>query len=78
MKIFLLIGGALGFASAFAAALAAGHEPGMLLRDGAIGCVAGAFLMRIFHAVLMSCVRDLATSKMREANAAATTREVTP
>lgn len=71
MKLFLLIGGTLGFASAFGAAFSSGHEPGMLLRDGAVGCVAGALLMRIFYAVLMSCVRDLAAAKMREAAAGA-------
>jgi hypothetical protein len=65
MKFFLLLGGTTGFALAFLGAATAGHEPGIALREGATGCVAGALLLRGLYAVFMHCVRDLAATRAR-------------
>lgn len=59
MKFFLSLGGSIGFLAAFFSALHAGSEVGFALRDGAIGCLAGAFLMRGFHYVMIFCIRSL-------------------
>jgi hypothetical protein len=59
MKFFLSLGGSIGFLAAFFSALHAGSEIGFALRDGAIGCLAGAFLMRGFHYVMIFCLRSL-------------------
>ncbi len=59
MKFFLSLGGSVGFLAAFFSALHAGSEIGFALRDGAIGCLAGAFLMRGFHYVMILCIKSL-------------------
>jgi hypothetical protein len=72
MKFFILLGGSLGFLAAFSSALHAGSEIGFALRDGAIGCLCGALLLRGFHFVMMSCIRSLAVERAR-ANAGSNT-----
>jgi hypothetical protein len=59
MKFFLSLGGSIGFFAAFFSALHAGSEIGFALRDGAIGCLAGALLMRGFHYIMILCIRSL-------------------
>jgi len=59
MKFFLSLGGSVGFVAAFLSALHAGGALGFALRDGAIGCLAGAFLLRGFHYVFTFCLRSL-------------------
>ena len=49
MRFFITIGGCAGFALAFASSLHAGNAPAFALRDGGIGCLAGAFLLRAAH-----------------------------
>ncbi len=63
MKFFLLMGGTAGFLLAFAGGLMAGNEISIALREGALGCVVGAILMKGFHAVFMMCLHDLAAQQ---------------
>lgn len=58
MKFFLLLGGFLGFVLAFTASWQAGNAPASALCDGAIGCLAGAVLLRMLHTVFFLIVRD--------------------
>jgi hypothetical protein len=58
MKFFLLLGGFVGFVLAFAASWNAGNSAAQALRDGAIGCLAGAVLLRGLHAVFHITVRN--------------------
>ncbi len=66
MKFFLLIGGGCGFLLSFGAGLIAGNDLMIALRDGAIGCVAAALLMRGFFSIYMGAVKDLAAGRARE------------
>jgi len=66
MKFFLLIGGVCGFLLAFGGGLAAGNEIMIALRDGAIGCMVGALLMKGFSAVFVMSVNGLAASRAKE------------
>ena len=59
MKFFLVLGGAIGFLAAFFSALHGGSAIGYALRDGAVGCLAGAFLLRGFHYVVILCIKSL-------------------
>jgi hypothetical protein len=59
MKFFLTLGGSIGFLTIFFTELHAGNEIGFALRDGALGCLAGAFLLRGFHYVMMRCIKSL-------------------
>lgn len=58
MKFVFLAGGFGGFAAAGAASLWAEHEPQRVLLDAAIGCLAGALLVRWFWAVLVAGIRE--------------------
>jgi len=65
MKYFQLIGGFSGFVLAFCSSISTGNEIAISLRDGAVGCLCGAFLLRGFHHVLAWAVRDLAMERAR-------------
>jgi hypothetical protein len=65
MKYFQLIGGFCGFVLAMGSSLSAGNEIAIALRDGAVGCVCGAILLRTFHCVLAWSVQDFAAEKQR-------------
>jgi len=65
MKYFQLIGGFSGFVLAFCSSVSAGNEIAIGLRDGAIGCLCGALLLRGFHLVLAWSIRDLAMERAR-------------
>ncbi len=54
MRFFITIGGATGFALALASSLHAENAPAFALRDGAVGCIVGAFLFRIVHRAFLS------------------------
>ena len=69
MKYFQLIGGFSGFLLAFGGSIFAGNEVAIGLRDGALGCIVGAFLLRGFYAVLSWSVRDCAAEKLRNRDA---------
>ena len=66
MKFFLLVGGTCGFLLSFAAGLFAGNDTAVVLRDSALGCLAGAFLMKGFSAVFLMSVKGLAAERVRE------------
>jgi hypothetical protein len=66
MKFFLLIGGVCGFLLSFCAGLLAGNEIMIALRDGAVGCMAGALLMRGFSAVFLMAIKELASERAKE------------
>lgn len=74
MKFFLLLGGTAGFLLAFSSGLLAGNEISIALRDGAVGCLVGAFLMKGFHTIFMMCLQDMVVQKAK-ARAAATQEE---
>jgi hypothetical protein len=65
MKHFQLIGGFCGFVLAFGGSLCAGNEIAIALRDGSVGCICGALLLRGFHAVLAWSVQDFAMERTR-------------
>jgi len=65
MKHFQLVGGFCGFVLAVCGSLSAGNEVAIALRDGAVGCVCGAFLFRLFHSVLAWSVQDFAMERTR-------------
>jgi hypothetical protein len=65
MKYFQLIGGFSGFVLAFCSSLSTGNEIAIALRDGAVGCLIGALLLRGFHSVIAWSVRDLAMERAR-------------
>jgi hypothetical protein len=69
MKHFQLVGGFCGFVLAFCGSLSAGNEVAIALRDGAIGCLAGALLFRGFHSVLAWSVQDFAMERARRRDA---------
>ena len=70
MKFFLSLGGSIGFLGAFFSSLHAGSEVGFALRNGAIGCLLGAFLMRGFHHVMIFCIKSLAQEEQNPAGMA--------
>jgi hypothetical protein len=66
MKFFLLIGGICGFLLSFGASLLAGNEIMIALRDGAIGCMAGALMMRGFSSVFLMAIKEIADQRAKE------------
>ena len=71
MKYFQLIGGFFGFVLAFVSSLSTGNEIAIALRDGAVGCLCGALLLRGFHSVIAWSVSDLAMERARRREEAA-------
>jgi len=69
MRFFLLLGGFGGFALAGAGSLFAGNEPAFAVRDGAIGCLAGALLMRGMHFVFLRTIRSHLAERAASAQA---------
>jgi len=71
MKTFFLAGGFAGFLICAAAGLLAGHTPGLIFRDAAIGCLLSALLARWFWSVLAGAiVQTLAARRKAAAEAA--------
>ena len=68
MKSFLVLGGFIGCFIAFSSSLMAGNEIGYALRNGAIGCLAGAVLMKGFYSALLSSVQAMSVEKARQAH----------
>jgi hypothetical protein len=58
MKFFLLSGGFIGFVLSYTASWNADNAAAQVLRDGVIGCLAGAILFRGLHAMLMITLRS--------------------
>jgi len=71
MKFIFLSGGLAGFLIAAAGSLAAGHEPGRIFFDSAVGCLAGALLFRWFWNVLIRGIRDTLLARQAAAVTAA-------
>lgn len=67
MKYFLVLGGFIGCFIAFSTSLMAGNEIGYALRNGAIGCLAGAVLLKGFYAALLSSVQAMSLEKAKQA-----------
>jgi len=78
MKFVFFSGGAGGFILASATDYVSGRSADRMLLDGAIGCLAGALLMRWFWTVLLQGVRETYVARHRAAAAAATTRTAPP
>ncbi len=70
MKYAFLAGGFLGFSLTVVTGLLAGRVPDLVLRDAAIGCLAGALLFRWFWSVLTKAFIATVQAK-RAAEAAA-------
>jgi hypothetical protein len=66
MKFFLLIGGICGFLLSFGAGLFGGNEVMIALRDGAVGSMVGALMMRGFSSVFLAAIRELAAQRAKE------------
>ena len=71
MKTIFLAGGCAGFVLTTITGLLAGRAPDLVLRDGAIGCLAGALLFRWFWSVLVRALTEAVTAKRAAAAAAA-------
>ena len=71
MKALFLAGGFAGFALCALAGLLAGRAPDLILRDAAIGCLAGALLVRWFWRVLLGGFQETLKARRRAAEEAA-------
>jgi hypothetical protein len=71
MRFIFLLGGAAGFATAFTTDWALDRGPDRMFFDGAVGCLAGALLLRWFWTVLLGGIRDTFIARQRAAIAAA-------
>ncbi|WP_269799097.1 hypothetical protein [Geminisphaera colitermitum] len=58
MRSIFLFSGFIGFTVVALAGLTAGRDPDLVLRDAAIGCLAGALVGRWFWSVLVSAMRE--------------------
>jgi len=63
MKLVFLIGGLIGFALVLVAGFSAERAPERVLRDAAIGCFAGAVLLRWLWSVLVQGLAQAAEAK---------------
>jgi len=79
MKSLFLASGFAGFALCAIAGLLAGRAPDVILRDAAIGCLAGALLVRWFWRVLLGGFQETLRVRRRAAEeAAAAAQQSTP
>jgi hypothetical protein len=75
MKALFLAGGFAGFVLCSIAGLMAGRAPDLILRDAAIGCLAGALLVRWFWRVLLQAFKETLAVRRRAADEAAAAQE---
>ena len=75
MKALFLAGGFAGFALCSLAGFLAGRAPDLILRDAAIGCLAGALLVRWFWRVLLRGFQETLTLRRQMAAEAAAAQE---
>lgn len=75
MKLFCLAGGFLGFVLTFFAGLFAGGPIETVLRNSAIGCLAGAVLMRWLSQVLGRSLNEAVAERARQAASIAAAEE---
>ncbi len=71
MKALFLAGGFAGFVLCSLAGFLAGRAPDLILRDAAIGCLAGALLVRWFWGVLLRGFQETLTIRRQTAAEAA-------
>ena len=71
MKFIFFTGGFAGFALTTITGLLADREPDLVLRDGAIGCLVGAFVFRWFWGILVKALTEMVEAKRAAAEAAA-------
>lgn len=65
-RLFLALGGFLGFCVAFFSSIEAGNEAVIALRDGSIGSVVGAILLKIYLEFFYSNLRQALVEKSKE------------
>ncbi|MCX7713000.1 MAG: hypothetical protein N2035_04960 [Chthoniobacterales bacterium] len=65
MKYFMLLGGFLGFVLTFSAGILAQADLWVALMHSSLGCVIGAFLMKVFRKVVASSVREVVIERHR-------------
>jgi hypothetical protein len=71
MKFIFLAGGFAGFLLTTTTGLLSGREPDLVLRDGAMGCLAGALLLRWFWSIFVKVLTEAVNAKRAAAAAAA-------
>jgi hypothetical protein len=69
MKFAFLVGGFTGFALVTVAGFTAGRAADLVLRDAALGCLAGALLFRWFWSVVIRAFTETMTLKRVAAEA---------
>ena len=69
MKFVFLAGGFVGFALVALSGLGAGRDAALVLRDAAIGCLAGACLFRWFWSVVVKALAETVERRRKEAHA---------
>jgi hypothetical protein len=74
MQYFFLIGGFAGFLIPCGVGLYLGHDPVHMLFNSGVGCLAGAYVMRMFWRVMARCVRNSVVEKSRMESASTPAR----
>ncbi len=69
MRYFVLLGGSVGFALTIALGVLTGQEPSRILLNSGVGCLVGAYVMKVFWTVMARCVRNAHAEKARVAAA---------
>ena len=75
MKFVFLAGGFAGFFLTLLTGFLAGRAPDLVLRDAALGCLAGALLFRWFWSVFVKALTEAVALKRAAAEAAAAAAE---
>jgi len=75
MKTLFLAGGFAGFALCALAGFLAGRAPDLILRDAAVGCLAGALLVRWFWQVLLRGFHETLTARRHATEEAAAAQQ---
>lgn len=78
MKFAFLAGGFAGFLLAALSGLLAGRASALVLRDAALGCLAGAFLFRWFWSMVVKAMAATLERRRAEARAASETPAAAP
>lgn len=70
MRFVFLLGGLVGFAIAAGTSFAMDCGPDRVFLDGALGCLAGAFLFRWLWSVVITGLREAVVARQRASAAA--------
>ena len=65
MRYFVLLGGSIGFALTIALGVLTGQEPGRILLNSGVGCLVGAYAMKVFWTIAARCVRNAHAEKSK-------------